>query len=274
MTEAEPQIAGTSRSPAPKSVFDGTWRPRYEPARTGEPDILSLVGGIYECQSCHPPYRVAADGQDHRVEGSPRFDTLAIIVVDDRTVRQVGRRRDAVVFESTTVVSVDGNATTETRTGAIKVGDVLVPVMSTLADVADGRPQPVLFRISSARVGSPTPGAHLVSGSWRVVELDLLNHDEDTTYRIVDGSLTMSDRVGRAFTARLDGTIAPYRGDSRFTGVSVRMIDERTIEESDLSGDEVIQVARWHVDPDGSTMHVRADDTRGHVMEQTGYKLP
>ena len=236
--------------------------------------MLSLAGGIYECHSCLPLYRVAADGREHVVAGNPRFDTLAVTVVDDRTVRLVGRRSEATTYESTMVVGADGNAMTETRTAAIKVGNVLVPIMSTLAEGTDSRPRPILFAISAVRIGSATAGAHLLSGTWKVVDRDLLDHDEDTTYRIADGSLAMSDRMGRSFTARLDGAVAPYLGDSRFTGVSVRWIDERTIEESDLSGEEVVQVTRWQVDPDGRTMRVRFDDTRGHVMEQTGYKLP
>ena len=237
------------------------------------PDVLSLAGGIYECHSCHPPYRVAADGEEHVVEGNPRFDTIAITVVDDWTVRQVGRRGGVVVFESTTVVAADGRTTTETRTAAKQVGEVLEPITVTPADEPDSGPRPVLFRLSAARAGSVTPGAHLLSGSWRVVELDLVHHEEDTTYQVAADVLTMSDRMGRSFKAGLDGAIAPYVGDARFTGVSVTLIDERTIEESDLNGDTVVQVTRWQVDPDGRTMHVRFDDTRGHVMEQTGHKL-
>ncbi len=258
----------------PTTIFDGTWRPHYEPPGSDEsPDVVSLAGGIYECHSCHPPYRAPADGRDHVIDGGPRFETIAITVVDDRTVRQVGRRGGEVVYECTTTVAADGNTRTETWTAAMKVGDVLVPVMTPLAGAADGR-RPVLFSSSATRVGPATAGAHLLTGSWKVVELDLLNHEEDTTYRITDGALTMSDGMGRSFTAGLDGVAAPYDGDDRFTGVSVRVIDERTIEEVDFSGDEVVQVTRWRVDRDGRTMHVRFDDTRGHVMDQTGYKLP
>jgi hypothetical protein len=248
-----------------KSVFDGIWRPHYEPPGPEEmPDIVSLAGGIYECHSCRPPYRVAADGQEHPVEANPRFETLAISVVDDWTVTKVGRRQGAVVFESTTIVAPDGLTTTETRTAATMVGQ---------RPGSDHVERPVLFGIRSARVGPATADAHLVSGTWRVVELDLINHDEDTTYRVVDDSLTMSDRIGRSYTAGFDGTVAPYLGDPRFTGVSVRLVDDRTIEESNYTGDEVVQVTRWRVDPDGTTMHVRFDDTHGHVMEQTGHKL-
>jgi hypothetical protein len=256
------------------SVFDGTWRPNYAPGPDELPDVLSLADGIYECHSCQPPYRLAADGREHSIDGHPRFETLSVTVVDDRTVRTIGRRGGAITFESMMVVDPSGNAMTETRTAAMRVGEVVVPIMAPLVGGADSERRPVLFQFSSARIGSPTSGAHLLTGSWRVVELDLLNHDEDTIYGIADDSLTMSDRLGRSYTARLDGSIAPYLGDPRFDRVSLRRIDERTIEESNLKGDAVIQVTRWRVDPDGITMHVRFDDTNGHVMEQTGHRLP
>ena len=252
-----------------RSLFDGTWRPHYEPpGPEALPDVLSLRAGIYACESCRPPYRVRADGREHAVKGNPRFDGLEVTVVDDRTVRLVGRRAKAMTYESTMVVAADGSAMTETRTAAMQVGGAFVALKS----FRRGRPRLVMFRISSARAGSMSTGAHLVSGSWRVLELDLLNHDEDTTYRLTADSLTMSDRLGRSYSATLDGAVAPYVGDVRFTGVSVRQIDERTIEESNLNGDEVLQVTTWRVGSDGRTMHVRFDDRHGHVMEQTGYK--
>lgn len=257
------------------SVFDGTWRPNYEaPGPDAPPDVLSLVDGIFECRSWEPPLRVDADGRFHAIEGNPRFETIAVSVLDARTVRQVGRRGDVVVLDSTTTVAPDGRTKTETRTASMLVDDELVTIMATVPDENDGAPKPVLFRIVSERVGAVTPGVHPLTGSWRIVELDLVNHDEDTTYRIVDGRMSMADRLGRSFDAPLDGTEAPYHGDVRFTTVSVRTIDERTIEESNLNGEAVVQVTRWQVDPDGRTIHVRFDDLHGHVMTQTGHKLP
>jgi len=256
------------------SPFDGTWRPRYEPpGPDAMPEVQSLVAGFFECRSCHPAFRVPADGQAHAVDANPRFDSLEVTVADDRTVRLTGRRDGAVTYQSTMDVAADGDHLTETYTAVMPVGDRLVPITSHVRGDNDGGSQMVMFRTVSARVGSKAPGAHLVSGSWRVLEMELLNHDEDTTYRLADGRLSMSDRLGRSYTARVDGTIAPYLGDPRFTGVSVRQIDERTIEESNLSGDAVVQVTTWHVDPDGQTMHVRFDDRHGHFMEQAGYKI-
>jgi hypothetical protein len=80
--------------------------------------------------------------------------------------------------------------------------------------------------------------------------------------------------MGRSYRAKLDGTDAPYQGDSEFTAVSVRMIDTRTIEESDKTAGRVVKISRWTIDPDGKTMHARFDDTHGRIQEQTGHKLP
>jgi len=257
-----------------KVAFDGTWRPNYGPPPADEPpDIVSLVDGRYECRSCRPPYEAPADGKPHAVAGHPRFDDLQVDIVDDRTVHLIGRRGPGVTFESTTTVTADGQTRTETWTAAERMDGVMVPTAAPMVAKPGEPRRQVLFTASAVRVGPTPAGAHLVSGTWKVVEMDLVNHDEDTEYRVEDRSLTMTDRLGRSFTAPLDGTVALYRGDPRFDGVSLRVIDDRTIEETNLSGDTVIQVTRWWVDLDGRTMHVRFDDLHGHVMEQSGHKL-
>ncbi len=272
--------ASDGPTPAPavlsklKRAFDGTWRPEYGPPGPDQPpDRASLADGIYECFSCRPPYRVPADELDHAVGDHPRFDTVAVIVVDSYTVRQVGRRDGAVVYESTTTVSADGQTRIETWPAAMPLDGVLVPVRAPLVGPDTAR-RPVMFATSAIRVGAPEADAHLVSGRWKVVAMDLVDHDEDTVYAIEDGALSMSDRLGRSFSAPLDGKPAPYVGDPRVTSVSVRAIDERTIEETDLKDGDIVQTIRWQVDRDGWTMRVRFDDGHGHVMEQSGHRVP
>jgi hypothetical protein len=51
------------------------------------------------------------------------------------------------------------------------------------------------------------------------------------------------------------------------------VIDARTIDEFDKKDGKVVNISHWFVEPDGKTMHVRFDDTQGHVQEQTGHKL-
>ena len=238
------------------SAFDGTWRPDiqwFDP--DGEPDELSLEHGVYACRSCQPPYEVVADGRAHRVTGHPTFDSLAITLVDDRTIRRVARLGGELVVDALTVVSPDGREKTEVQT---QYGQTLAPVD---------------FMIRSRRVGRRARGLHPISGRWRPVEADLPNHEEDTVYRIEAGVFSMRDGLGRSFVAPLDGTVVPYLGSPRFDAVSVRWLADDTIEEVDRRGDHVELVTRWRVDPDGRTMHVRFEHANGLVQEQTGHRI-
>ena len=122
-------------------------------------------------------------------------------------------------------------------------------------------------------MGDGPPGSSPISGNWQLTGRELSNHVEDTIYKISNNVLSMSDRMGRSFTTRLDGTEAPYRGDSGFTTVSVKMMDSRTIVETDLKAGHAVKIATWTASPDGKKMHVRFDDTKGHIQEQDGYKV-
>lgn len=238
------------------SNFDGIWRPNLQrPGPDAPVEELLLADGWFECRTCSPALRVPADGAPHAVEGSPRFDEVAISIIDTRTVRRVARRAGRITLDSTTVLSPFGHTKRETQH------------QLDLAAVA------VEFAITSKRVGAAPAGAHPISGRWQAVEADLPNHEEDTEYRVTDGVLSMRDGMGRAFDAPLDGTPVPYRGDARFTTVSCRLVDDWTIEEVDQRDDEVVLTTTWRADPDGRTIHVRFDHASGLVQEQDGRRL-
>lgn len=55
--------------------------------------------------------------------------------------------------------------------------------------------------------------------------------------------------------------------------MSLKVIDKNTIEESDKKDGKIVKISLWSVGPDGKTMHVRFDDTHGHVQEQDGHKM-
>lgn len=239
-----------------QSVFNGTWRPdpqTFSPTR--KPDVVELDNGIYDCQSCSPPYKVKADGQDQLISGNPYYDTLSVTTVDDRTVLKTAKKGGKTVIETKSVVSTDGKIKTEVQ---------------TMYDMA---PRPIEMTSHSSRVSAGTQGSHLISGVWRMTDADVSNHAEDTIFKVSGDTLSMSDRMGRSFSAKLDGTEGPYIGSDEFTSVSLKMIDSHTIEESDKKGGKVVKVSRWTVGPDGKTMHVRFDDTQGHVQEQNGRKV-
>ena len=91
--------------------------------------------------------------------------------------------------------------------------------------------------------------------------------------KVSGGALSMSDRLGRSFAVKFDGTPAPYKGSDEFNGVSLKLIDERTIEESDLNDGKVVKISRWTLAADGQTLHARFDDTHGHIQEQDGHRV-
>ena len=239
-----------------QSVFTGTWRPDpqiFGPNRA--PDVFDFSDGVFSCQTCIPPYKIKADGHDQQVTGNPSYDSLSITKLDDRSVRKVGRKGGQTAVESEMVVSDNGQKLTERQT---------IYFMA---------PRPIEFTTHSTRLASGPTGAHAVSGTWRRTDGDVSNHAEDTVFKVTGDTLSMSDRMGRSFSAKLDGTEAPYIGSDEFTSVTLKLIDNHTIEESDKKDGRVVKISRWTVGSDGRTMHVRFDDTRGHVQEQTGHKV-
>ena len=238
-----------------QSAFDGTWRPDPQKPTHEKPEVALLAQGEYQCQSCTPPYKVKADGQDHPVAGNPYFDTVTVTVIDESSIAKTAKRGGKVVMDSKITVAADGKSETEVQT---MIGMAPVPIELTA---------------KFSRVAAPAVGAHRVSGTWQMTELDVSNHAEDTTFKVSGDTLSMTDRMGRSFAAKLDGTPASYRGSEEFDGVSLKLIDDKTLEESDLKGGKVVKINRWTLAADGQSIHARFDDTHGHIQEQDGRKV-
>jgi hypothetical protein len=238
-----------------QNAFNGTWRPDYAPIEPGKPVISVLADGVYDCQRCENPYKIKSNGRDQPVDGHPYFDSISATIIDRHKIKLIGKKHGKVIADTTITVSADGGSRTEVQT------------VYGMASV------PLEFTSRFKRAVDGPPGSHPISGGWQITERELSNHAEDTVYKIVDNTLLMSDRMGRSFSAKLDGTEAPYRGDPEFTSVSVKMMDSRTIVESDMNAVQVVKIATWTVSTDGKTMHVRFDDTKGHIQEQDGRKV-
>ena len=62
-----------------QSPFDGTWKIDVSTARISQkPTGLLVQDGIYQCTTCTPSLKIAADGNDHPVTGDPYYDHRAI----------------------------------------------------------------------------------------------------------------------------------------------------------------------------------------------------
>jgi hypothetical protein len=243
-------------SAAPPTAFEGTWRPDPQlPSPTRKPETVQLVSGFYDCKACDPPYKIKADGRDQAVPGNPIYDTMSITAVDPHTLKGIAKKNGTQVGEVLITVSPDGTTKSE---------------KTTLTGMA---PKPIEVTGRYRRVAVGAPGSHPVSGAWQLIDTDVTNHAEDTTFKLEGGKLVMTDLMGGSYSAKLDGTEAPYNGNPQYTAVRIKLINSRTIEESDLNGGKVVQIRRWSMAADNNTIHARFDDTQGHVQEQTGHRV-
>ncbi|HKD71873.1 MAG TPA: hypothetical protein VKB61_07065 [Candidatus Acidoferrum sp.] len=228
-----------------QSVFDGTWKGDLTSAKFPQkPDEYLLKDGTYQCKTCVPSIQVKADGQDQKVTGQPYYDSVSIKVVDDRTIEEVDKKNGKTVATSKTWVSPDGNT-----------------MMFEFSDSSATNADPVTGKGSETRVSKGPAGSHAISGSWRMAKLESLSENGLViTYKVTGDSLTMSTLNGQGYTAKLDGTEAPYKGDPGTTSVSVKKISDHALEETDKRDGKVISVARLTASPDGKTMKIAIDD--------------
>jgi len=221
-----------------QSPFDGVWR--YVPGSDRfptRPDAYLLQDGTYHCPTCDPPLEVPADGQDHKIAASC-YDTVSVKVVDDRTIQEVDKRSGKTVGTSRMTVAADG------QTAIIDWTEMC----NTKGDL-------VTAKKSMERVAKGPAGAHAVSGSWRILKyLDMSENALSITLKLEGNTFYFTDPAGYSFAAKLDGTDAPFKGDLENIMVSVKRIDQNTIEETDKRDGKVVRTIRFTVRPDGKTM--------------------
>jgi hypothetical protein len=240
-----------------QSVFDGTWKMDMKTAQfPTKPDVYVLQDGMYHCKTCVPAIAIKADGQDQKVTGHPYFDSMSIKLVDDRTIEETDKKNGKTVATSKSWVTPDGNT-----------------MKFEFSDSSATSGDPVTGKGEAMRVAKGPAGAHLISGSWRTAKMDSISDNGIAfTYKVEGGSLTMSNPTGQGYTAKLDGTEAPYKGDPGTTSVSVKQLDKNTLEETDKRDGKVILVSRVTVAADGKSMTIAFDDklhgTTGKIMAQ------
>ena len=240
-----------------QSVFDGTWKVDVKSAQfPTKPDVYLIQDGMYHCKTCAPPVDIKADGQDQKVTGYPYFDTINIKILDDRSYEEVDKKNGKAVITGKTWVSPDGNT-----------------LMFEFSDSSASSGAPVVGKGEETRVEKGPAGSHAVSGSWRMSKMDSVSDNGLAfTYKVTGGSLMMTNPTGQSYTAKLNGTEAPYKGDPGTTSVSVKQVDKNTMEETDKRDGKVISVNRVTVSADGKSMTIVFDDklhgTTGKVTAQ------
>lgn len=240
------------------SGFDGTWKTDLSSLKLPtKPQVYSIKHGVYTCKSCVPPFSVKADGADHPVKGHPYFDSVAIKVVSPSTIEETDKKAGKVVANSTVALSADGKTTTYSFT-----------------DSSDSNAAPVTGKGSAIRVGSVPAGALPISGSWQMQNVaDMSDNNLLTTFKSAGDSLTMTTPTGQSYTAKLDGTEAPYKGDPGITSVTLKQTAPDTLVETDKRAGKPIGIATMKLSADGKSITtVFQDKLRGTTTTATANK--
>lgn len=228
-----------------QSVFEGTWKIDLQKVQMPKkPDVLLLQNGVYHCKTCVPPVSVKADGTDQPVSGHPYYNTMAVTIVDDHAIREVDKKDGNVISDSTMTVAADG------KTASFE-----------FTDSSNNNTEPVTGNGTMMRVAKGPAGAHAVSGSWRTQSYGNVSDNALTrSYKIEGDMFSMNAPTGESYTAKMDGSEAPYKGDPGATSVSVKKLGSHVMQETDKRDGKIISVARMTVAPDGKSMTIAVDD--------------
>jgi hypothetical protein len=230
-----------------QSAFNGTWRANNQSLEYQGSNQYSLQNGIWRCDTCVPKIAIKADGHDHRVNsslyfGAPYSDVESVHELNDHSIEITDKLSGKIVATNKLTASDDGKTlTTDWKT------------ISENGKESRGK-------FDSERVGVAEAGANKVSGNWRPVRTNTSEDVITVTYNVTADGLAMSDPTGESFTAKFDGKEYRFKGDPGITSVSLRKIDENTIQETDICNGRVITVWRMTVDRDGKMMKVTVDD--------------
>jgi len=215
----------------PQSLFDGTWVVISGKIDKNEkPNIFLVADGMYRSDD-----RVLkADGKDDEVPKTGYWDTVSVRIVDDHTVEVTSKKAGKPMFTETDTVSEDGNTLTQ------------VVKDSTEA-------MTVTFENLYKRVAPTPPGAHLLSGTWRVFKRSV-SPQLTITYKCGSDGFSAETPLGEKFDAKFDGRFYLIEDDPARTMVAVKKINANTVEMTNQRDGRIVFVVRLEVTPDGKTI--------------------
>ena len=232
----ENAASGNASGAASGDAISGTWKADLTSVKfDSRPDKYLLANGRYSCETCTPPYAVAADGSFHPVTGQPYFDSESIKIVDPKTVQSARKKGDRDVGGATLTVSADGN------TLAIDYKDSSTP-----------NAPPTTGHFEATRVAPAPAGAHAISGSWKPAKIANLNQEAlTTTYKLDGDTLHMTSPSGVSYDAKIGGPEVAIKGDPAGMTAAVARAGDNGYRETDKRGGKVVGVATFNVGADG-----------------------
>jgi hypothetical protein len=230
------------------SSFDGTWKARLDSVKmTGKPDVWQIADGDYSCSSCVPAVKVKADGAMHKVAGHPYYDELAVRVISPTSVEISQKQAGKVMGSVTYMLSTDGN----TLTGKFTDHSGTKTVTGSFTET---------------RVAAASAGSHATSGSWQQSAMGDISDAGRTVAYEASGDHFRMHANGQSYDARFDGKEYPIVGDPGHTRVTLKKLDDNTVEETDHRLGKVTDEIRLATSADGKSMTITDKDV---LHEQT-----
>lgn len=227
-----------------QSNFDGTWRTNMDQSKISpKPNVWSVNKGMYECSTCSPTISVKADGEDQPVTGQS-YDTISVREVDSKSIAITTKKSGKTMYDQTRTVSDDGNTLTIKVEYHPKDSDQTISSEATFT-----------------RLGKAAAGANETSGSWRINKVKETENGRTSTFKSNGDELSFFTPTGESYTAKMDGKYYPVKGAYGWDSVSLKRIDDHTIQETDKRDGKVIEVLKMTVASDGKTMTTVATNT-------------
>ena len=220
------------------SPFDGTWKLRVDSLKvTGKPDVYLLSGGMYECSSCAPAYKIKADGTDQAVLDTGYRDHIAVKILSPTAVEFTEKKAGKTLSAGTMTVSADGSK-----------------LAATFTNYTGDKPAP--FGFTETRTAAAPSGAHALSGTWRVDTMSSMSDVAGiTTLQSTPGGLKMMWN-GQTTDAKFDGKEYLTSGDPGQTHVSLKKISDAQFEETDRRDGKIYDVIVYTAAADGKSISV------------------
>lgn len=223
---ADPVI-GSWRLNAARSSLPG-FLIRYD--RDGERVSFTTAEGV--------TYAVPEDGQDHPVSGLPAVDTVAWRRINDYVAQETRKKAGRVVLTSRVMLSLDGARLTIAQTQR------------------NARGEPSTRTLNYDRYVPDTGERDVPLNTWR------LNQAQSGTARVPlryephgsDGVIGSEGEM--RYTAAYDGQPHPVAGTADYDAVTLRRVDERTVEERWHKGGALIRTRTRAVSGDGRSLTV------------------
>jgi hypothetical protein len=228
-----------------QSPFDGRWKiDLSKTEQPTKPDVYLLQEGKFQCQTCDPVIDVKADGTDQSITGEECYDTVSIRVLNEQAIEETDKRKGRTM-----------------RTLRIEVSPSNKEANFKLTDMCNQKAEPVSVQWLAERIAPVPAGAHLVSGSWHTIKQESASENALlVTLKLENNTFTFMDPTGQGYSAKLDGTHAPFTGGLGDTIVSAKRLGANSVEETDLRDGKVIRRTVFTVATDGKTMTAAITD--------------